>query len=154
MTPNLNTARLPLETRSDTTTLDIVVPFTTRPLTRAALTTAGKSSSGLAPLIRMVHTQVVPFPLQLDDAPISTAVLRRQLAPLAEEFGAHLQICFTRDAGEGLLHVLSADSLIVLAARKSWWRPRWWKSPQERLAKRLTRRGYNVLLEIVENTNA
>jgi hypothetical protein len=137
---------LPLQTRSGSPGLDIVVPFTTRPLTRAALTAAGRLSAGLLPLIRMVRTQVVPFPLQLEAAPVSTAVLRQQFVPLAEEFGAHLHICFTRDPREGLLHTLAKDSVVIIAARR-----RWWKSREERLAMWLRRRGWNVVLEFVEN---
>lgn len=97
----------------------------------------------------MVRTQVVPFPLQLDSAPVSTAVLRRQFVPLAEEFGAHLQICFTRNTREGLLHTLSKESLVVIAARHHWW-----KSREERLAIWLRRRGLKVVLEFVEKNHA
>ncbi len=149
MKPNTYAPNLPLETRPGSSGLDIVVPFTTRPLTQAALTAAGRLSAGLLPLIRMVRTQVVPFPLQLEAAPVSTAVLRHQLVPLAEQFGAHLQICFTRDTREGLLHTLSKDSLVVIAARRHWW-----KSREERLAIWLRRRGWNVVLEFVENNHA
>src|SRR5580700_36900 len=109
---------LPLQARPGSPGLDVVVPFTTRALTRAALTAAGRLSAGLLPLIRMVRTQVIPFPLQLEAAPVSTAVLRQQFVPLAEEFGAHLQLCFTRDTREGLLYTLSKDSLVVIAARR------------------------------------
>jgi len=140
---------LPLQTRLGSPVLDIVVPFTTRPLTRAALTAARRLSTGLLPLMRMVRTQVVPFPLQLEAAPVSTAVLRQQFVPLAEEFGAHLQICFTRDPREGLLYTLAKDSVVVIAARR-----RWWKSREERLAMWLQRRGWCVVLEFVEKNNA
>jgi hypothetical protein len=101
----------------------------------------------------MVRTQIVPFPLQLEAAPISVAVLRQQLAPLAEEFGAQLQVCFTRDTREGLRHVLSKDSVILIAARPRSWR-RWWPSREERLALWLQKRGYSVMLEFVEKNNA
>lgn len=140
---------LPLQAQPGSPGLDIVVPFTTRPLTRAALTAAGRLSAGLLPLIRMVRTQIVPFPLQLEAAPVSTAVLRQQLVPLAEEFGAHLQICFTRDNREGLLHTLAKDSVVIIAARRHWW-----KSREERLAGWLRRHGRNVVLEFVEDDNA
>ena len=149
MTPKTYAPKLPLQTRPGAPGLDIVVPFTTRPLTRAALTAAGRLSAGLLPLIRMVRTQIVPFPLQLEAAPVSTTVLRRQLVPLAEEFGAHLQICFTRDNREGLLHTLAKDSVVVIAARR-----RWWKSREERLAIWLRQRGWTVVLEFVEKNNA
>jgi hypothetical protein len=140
---------LPLQTRSGSPGLDIVVPFTTRSLTRTALAAAGRLSAGLTPLIRMVRTQVVPFPLQLESAPISASVLRQQFVPLAEEFGAHLQICFTRDRREGLLHTLAHDSVVVIAARRHWWKTR-----EERLALWLRQRGWNVVLEFVEKNNA
>jgi len=149
MKPNTYAPQLPLSTRPDLPVLDIVVPFTTRPLTRAALTAAERLSAGLLPLIRMVRTQVVPFPLQLESASVSTKVLRRHFAPLAEEFGAHLEICLTRDNREGLLHALTANSLVVIAARRHWW-----KSREERLAIWLSRRGWNVALEFVEKNNA
>jgi hypothetical protein len=157
MKPNIYAPQLPSHTRTGSPGLDIVVPFTTRPLTRAALSAAGRLSAGLLPLIRMVRTQVVPFPLQLEAAPVSVDVLRRQLAPLAEEFGARLQVCFTRDTREGLLHVLSKDSLILIAAlrRPRMWRLlRWWPSREERLASWLRDHGYNVMLEFVEKNNA
>jgi hypothetical protein len=153
MKPNIYAPKLPLQTRTGSPGLDIVVPFTTRPLTRAALAAAGRLSAGLLPLIRMVRTQVVPFPLQLEAAPISLAVLRRQFAPLAEEFGAHLEFCYTRDTREGLLHVLSKDTLVLIAARRHWWN-NWWPSREERLANWLGKRGYKVILELVEKNNA
>lgn len=140
--------KLPLQTRTGSPGLDIVVPFTTRPLTRAALSAAGRLSAGLLPLIRMVRTQIVPFPLQLEAAPVSTAVLRQQLEPLAREFGAHLEICFTRDPHDGLLHILSRDSVILIAARRRPW-SRWWPSREQRLATWLLRRGYSVILEFI-----
>jgi len=149
MKPKTYAPQLPLQTRTGSPGLDIVVPYTTRPLTRAALTAARRLSAGLLPLIRMVRTQVVPFPLQLEAAPVSTAVLREQLVPLAEEFGVPLQICFTRDSRDGLLHTLAKDSVVVIAARR-----RWWKSREERLGIWLRQRGWNVVLEFVEKENA
>jgi hypothetical protein len=74
--------------------------------------------------------------------------------PLAEEFGTHLQICFARDVRESLRHVLAKDSLVVLAAHRRWWQPRWWKSSEERLAAWLRQSGFTVVLEFVEKNNA
>ena len=144
---------LPSPVKGRSPGLDIVVPCTTRPLTRAALTAAGRLSAELLPLIRMVHAYVVPFPLDLEAAPISGTILRRQFVPLAEEFGALLQRCFTRDRREGLLHALSEDSLILIAAYRRPW-SLWWPSHEERLANWLSRRGYFVMLEYVEKKNA
>jgi len=154
MKTNTYASNLPIQTRTGQPVLDIVVPFTTGPLTRAALSAAGRLSTGLLPLIRLVRTQIVPFPLQLEAAPISSTVLRQHLMPLAEEFGAHVQVCFARDHRDSLRHVLSPDSVILLAARRSWWQPRWWKTSEERLAAWLRRNGYTVVLEFMENNNA
>jgi hypothetical protein len=154
MKPKIQAPQLPPEARTSEPGLDIVVPVTTRPLTRAALTAAERTSAGLLPLIRMVRIQVVPFPLQMEAAPVSADVLHRDLTPLAAEFGAHLQICFARDEEAGLLHYLAKNSVVVIAARRRCWRTRWWKSREERLACRLDKRGYNVMLEFTEKNNA
>ena len=106
MKPTTFAPQLLLQTRSGSLVLDIVVAFTGRPSTRAALTAAGHLSAELLPLIRIVRTPVVPFPRQVENAPISAGVLNRHLIPLAEEFGAHMPLCFTRDTREGLLHTL------------------------------------------------
>jgi hypothetical protein len=97
----------------------------------------------------MVRTQVVPFPLSLEAAPVSSIVLRQQLEPLAEEFGVEAHICYTREPREGLLRLLSRDTLILLACHRRGWL-RWWPSRPERLAHWLRRRGYHVVLEFVE----
>jgi hypothetical protein len=153
MKPDALAPILLLPTRTGTPGLDIVVPYTTRPLTRAALAAAGRLSAELLPLIRMVRTQVVPFPLQMETPPVSSAALRRELVPLAEEFRAHLQICFARDEREGLLHLVSKDSVTLIAAHRRWWN--WlWPSREERLAKWMRARGYFVVLEFVEKNHA
>lgn len=139
----------PSFTRPCSPGLDIVVPFTTSSLTRAALTAAKRLSAGLTPLVRVVKVQVVPFPLQLEATPVSATVLRRNLAPVADQFGAYLQICFTRDSKEGLLQTLALNSVVVIAARR-----RWWKSREQRLAEWLRHRGGNVVLEFVEKNRA
>ena len=139
----------PLQIRTSASGLDIVVPFTTRLLTRAALSAAQRLSAGLLPLIRMVRTQVVPFPLQLDSAPVSTAVLRKELVPLAGEFGAQVQFLFARDSRKGLLHCVAQNSVVVIATRK-----RWWKTREERLASWLSAQGCRVVLEFVEKNCA
>jgi len=150
MKSKTDASKLPLVAGTGLPVLDIVVPITTGPLTRAALTAAGRLSAGLLPLIRMVHTQIVPFPLQLESAPISPSVIRQQFTPLAEEFGAHLQICLARDVRESLRHILAKDSPILLATRRRWWQPRWWKSSEERLAEWLRKNGFTVVVNYVE----
>ena len=153
MKPKTYAPKLPSPVRTGSPGVDIVVPCTTRPLTRAALTAAERLSAELLPLIRMVHPYVVPFPLDLEAAPISGTILRKQFVPLAEEFGAHLQLCFTRDPREGLLHALGKDSVVLIAAYRRPW-SLWWPSREERLARWLSRRGYFVMLEYVEKNNA
>jgi hypothetical protein len=132
-----------LERQAGKPGMDIVVPFTTRQLTREALAVAVGMSAGLQPLIRMVRTQAVPFPLPLEAAPVSADFLREQFTPLVTEFGAHLEICFARDTWEGLAQLLTRDSIVVIASRRKWYR----KTREERFAAWLMRRGHNVLID-------
>jgi hypothetical protein len=154
MNSKTHAAQAPPPIQTHAAGLDIVVPFTNRQLTRAALAAAGRLSSGLQPMIRMVRILVVPYPLQLEASPVSAGVLRQQLAPLAAEFRAHVQICCARDSRDGLRYSISKDSVILIAVRRSDSWMRWWPSREERLASWLRRHGYFVMLEFVEKNNA
>lgn len=121
--------------------LDLVVPFTTPELTRAALAAAGRMGAGLNAAIRLVKIQVVPYPLQLDESPVYIEFLKDQLARLGSDLPLIREIRLTRDFKDGLLGVLGGDSVVILAAPK---RP--WTTRNERLAAALRRAGHNVVL--------
>lgn len=121
--------------------LDLVVPFTTPELTRAALDAASRMGAGLNATVRLVKIQVVPYPLQLDQSPVYIDFLKDQLAHLRSDLPVDREIRLTRDFEDGLEGVLGDDSVVILAARK---RP--WTTRNERLASALRRAGHKVIL--------
>jgi hypothetical protein len=131
--------------------LDVVVPFTTPALTHAALGAAQLLADKLGSLIRLVRIEEVPFPLPVESPDVSAGFLQDLLVPIAEQYGAHVQICFARSFSDGLGHVLSQESLIVVACRRRWFRFLR-RTRQERLAKWLQDRGYAVVVEYVSES--
>jgi len=130
-----------LHRETQTAELDLVVPFTTPELTRAALDAAGRMGAGLNATLRLVKIQVVPFPLELDQSPVYIDFLKDQLAHLRSDLPVAREIRLTRDFEDGLAGVLGGDSVVILAAPK---RP--WTTRNERLASALRRAGHKVIL--------
>jgi hypothetical protein len=120
--------------------LDLVVPFTTPELTRAALDYAHKMGAGLDSQIRVVRVQVVPFPLAIDQSPVAPEFLTKQMLSLGlkEE---QVDLRFARDYDAGLDGALQRDSVVVLASKH---RP--WPTRNERLAAKLRAKGHTVCL--------
>lgn len=121
--------------------LDLVVPFTTPELTRAALDAASRMGAGLNATLRLVKIQVVPFPLELNQSPVYIEFLKDQLAHLRSDLPVAREIRLTRDFEDGLAGVLGGDSVVILAIRR---RP--WTTRNERLASALRRAGHKVIL--------
>jgi len=121
--------------------LDLVVPFTTPELTRAALDAAGRMGAGLNARVRLVKVQVVPFPLDLDQSPVYIDFLKDQLEGFRSDLPAAREIRLARDFNDGLLGTLGGGSVVVLAIPK---RP--WTTRNERLAAALRRSGRQVVL--------
>ena len=126
---------------TDQTRLDLVVPFTTPELTRAALAAASRMGTGLHASIRLIKVQCVPYPLALNESPVFIDFLRQQLNSFHSTLPLSSEIHFARDFGPGLDHGLSQDSVVVLSYRKRPWRTR-----NERIAASLIRTGRKVIL--------
>ena len=124
-----------------TAELDLVVPFTTPELTRAALDAANRMGAGLNATLRLVKVQVVPFPLDLDQSPVYIDFLKDQMAQFQSDLPVAGEIRLAREFEAGLLGTLGRDSVVILATRKRPWRTR-----SERLAASLRRTGYKVVL--------
>jgi len=120
----------------------IVVPYTTRELTRAALRHAGVCTD-LEVHVCLVDIQVVPFPCSLNQPPINTKFSEWRLQDLFKESGlpGKAAVLYTRDWLEGFKKVLGPGSLVVIATKKRWWRTR-----EEKLARTLMKAGHQVLL--------
>lgn len=125
----------------DQAPLDVVVPFTTPELTRAALDAANRLGAALHAAILLVKIQLIPYPLDLRQSPVPLEFLRKQLRSLKSEIPINREIRLARDFEQGLTGALHDDSLVVLATRR---RP--WKTSTERLADSLRRAGYRVIV--------
>lgn len=125
----------------DQAPLDVVVPFTTPELTRAALDAANRLGAALHAAILLVKIQLIPYPLDLRQSPVPLEFLREQLRSLKSEIPINREIRLARDFEQGLTGALHDDSLVVLATRR---RP--WKTSTERLAVSLRRAGYRVIV--------
>src|SRR5882724_9078299 len=104
--------------------LDIVVPVTTPVLTRAALKAANQLAAGLDSDIRLLKVQVVPFPYEIDQSPVSLEFLQRQLQSYAPGIETKNEIFLAREFEAGLASALNEDSLVLLAAPRRPWRTR------------------------------
>lgn len=134
------------ETRQQPGRLRIHVLFTNPGDTLAALNTAIEMACELESEIALIVTQIVPFPLPLDDPPVPLDFASEQIRRLAESVSSgrtELQgyIYFCRNPIETLLRELPARSLIVIGVR-----PRWPFGKSKRLARALRRSGHEVIL--------
>jgi hypothetical protein len=121
--------------------LDLVVPFTTPELTRAAMEAANRMGAGLNATLRLVKIQVVPFPLDLDQSPVYIDFLKDQMAQFQSDLPVAGEIRLAREFEAGLLGTLGRESVVILATPK---RP--WRTHNERLAATLRRAGHKVIL--------
>lgn len=121
--------------------LDLVVPFTTSPLTQVALDAANRMGAGLNASIRLVKVQVVPFPMDLCQSPVALDFIREQLRHFRSELPVRAEIRLARDMSDGLKGTLTPATVVVLGFRK---RP--WITTPERLAVSLRRAGHHVVL--------
>src|SRR6187399_544495 len=126
--------------------LRIHVLFTNPRDTRAALQTAVDMASELESDISLIVTQIVPFPLPLDNPPVPLDFASEQIRRLAEsvytgviELRGCIYLC--RNPIETLIRKLPAHSLIVIGIR-----PHWPFGKAKRLARALRRNGHEVIL--------
>jgi len=121
--------------------LDLVVPFTTPRLTRAALDAASRMGAGLEGAIRVLQVQVVPYPLRVEESPVMMDFLKARLERLRSPLPLRAEILLTREFEPALEGALTENSIVVLAAPNRPWRTR-----NERLADRLRRAGHTVVM--------
>jgi hypothetical protein len=122
--------------------LEIQLVFTTLKSTRAALQTATRLAHDLDARVRLVATQVVPYPLPLDRPPVPVTFTKQRLEELAvsaaRDTRIHVVLC--RDQRQALQGLLAPGSLIVVGGKN-----RWWPTPERRLARWLQAQGHSVL---------
>jgi hypothetical protein len=122
-------------------TLEVVVLFTTAPATQIALRSAAKLADGLSAKIRLLVPSVVPYPLPLNQPPVSPQVFQRRLRDLAQQASVPcaIDIRLCRDQWDAVVQALTARSLVVIGRR-----PRWWQRSERKLAERLLRDGHQI----------
>lgn len=121
--------------------LDLVVPFTTPELTRAAIDAANRMGAGLHAALRLVRVQVVPFELDLNRSPVFIDFLKEQLGAFESTLPMAGEVRLARDFEDGLKGTLGPDSVVILATKR---RP--WRTSTERLSRSLRRSGYRTVL--------
>ena len=123
--------------------LSLVIPFTTPELTRVALRHAGVCTD-LDVQVSLVEVQVVPFPCPMDSPPVDIEFSENRLQGLLKESGLPGQtvVLHSRNWFDGFGRVVEPGSLVVLAARRRWWRP----TREEKLARALSKAGHHVML--------
>jgi hypothetical protein len=121
--------------------LDLVVPFTTPDLTRAALTAAERMGGELHAAVRLIRIQIVPFPMELNQSPVVLDFLREQLLQFRSSLPVKPEIRLAREFEPALLGALHRESVVVVASKSRPWRTR-----NERLASALQLAGHKVVL--------
>lgn len=127
--------------------LNIAVVFTSVESTLPALKEAGNLANSLGARIKLVVPQVVPYPLPLETPPVLVEFNENRFRVMASEslVETSVQVYLCRDRLEALTSVLKPGSIVVLGGKK-----RWWRTKDERLARKLRRAGYEVLFKETE----
>ena len=127
--------------------LDIVVPYTEWSITDALLKRAVALPAGLNARLTLVAVHTVPYAEPYGCPAAVPAHLVEQLVDLASRcpLPVNPQVVLARGRTEGFAYVLKPESIVLLGARKHWWR-----TEEERLARSLARDGHKVVLLHVE----
>ena len=124
-------------------TLEVTVVFTKVPATLRALKMAAELAHNLNGRIRLLVPQVVPYPLPLERPTVSAEFSRRRLQTLASEgsIDTRVELWLCRDRYDALCRALEPDAIVVIGVRRSWW-----PAAEKALARKLRRKGHEVIL--------
>jgi hypothetical protein len=120
--------------------LRLVIPYTTPDATRATLRAAAVLGAGVGAAVDLVAVQVIHFILPLEPD-TRTEFLREQLERIAAD--SHLPVMpaliLTRDSDAAFAQLLPPGAVVLIGAGH-WW------SREARMARRLRRLGYDVVV--------
>ena len=124
------------------TSLEIVVLYTTITETLAALKSASALAQGLSARIRLLVAQVVPYPLPLETPEVSLAFTRNKFRTIAShaQIDTSVDLLLGRDRQKMIENALPPRSLVVIGGKRSWW-----PASDRRLARSLERRGHHIV---------
>jgi hypothetical protein len=122
--------------------LEVKVLFTTHDGTIAALKLASTLSAQLGRHAVVLLLYPVPYTLPLSWPAVSKEFLEQRIRALERETPSEItvRIYICRSPRRSLSRILPPRSLIVVGGRK-----RWWGSYEQRVARRLTRDGHEVI---------
>ena len=125
----------------------VYVIFTSINWTLNALQKAREIARPVGAAIVVVAVQVVPFPLPLDKPPVPMDFVIRRFEERAEELPEKTKISayLCRDQMVALKRVLNRNCPVIMGVRKKIWPTR-----DKRLARKLRRAGYQVILVEME----
>ena len=127
--------------------LEVVVLYTQPALAAQALAAALELSRGFEAAITLMAVHVLPYAAPLECQPGVRTRLEAELAAVARtspiSIGARL--VFARDRENAFQTLLPRNALVVIGAKRHWWR-----TPEERFARRLAARGHSVAVIRVE----
>ncbi len=125
------------------TKFGVAVVFTSVRATIAALQRAAVLARGLHAQVTLVVPQIVPYPLPVTSPPVLTEFNERRFRRIGvrakTEMTVRIYLCSDRD--DLLNAVLPPHSVIVIGGRRGRWRSK----AEERLARTLSTRGYEVI---------
>ncbi len=123
--------------------LEVVVPYTEPTLTAEVLERVQELTAGLRARVSLMAVQALPYPLPF----VCPTAVHAHLAELLTELAGRCslpvapQLVLARDRQEGFRCALKPASLVIVGTRR-----RFFRSPDERLARSLARDGHNVVL--------
>lgn len=127
--------------------LQIFIPFTTFENTQRSIEHAEQLCSGLSALIRIIRTQQVPYPLDLDHPAMAESTAQMEMSRLESGLPITAEMWLCRDSVSGLLKALPPSSLVILTYRRKLLLTR-----EERLGRALKRAGHRVSMFLQEKS--
>jgi hypothetical protein len=93
--------------------------------------------------IRLLVPQVAPYPLPLERPAVSAEFNRRRLQTLASQgsVDTRVELRLCRDRSDALSWALEPEALVVVGMC-----PSWWPAAEKALARKLRRKGHEVIL--------
>jgi hypothetical protein len=137
-----DSAQLPLaEIQAQERPLELVVPYTNPALAARALAAAAELARGFEAAVTLMAVYVLPYPSPLECQEGIRKRLEAELTAVARTSPAAIRVklVFARNREDAYLGLLKRQSLVVIGTKDRWWRTR-----EERLARRLTAGGHSV----------
>jgi hypothetical protein len=118
-----------------------LVPYTNPALAAHALSRALELAHGLEAVVTLMAVHVLPYPAPLECQEGIRQRLESELAAVARTspVSIRLKLVFARDRDDAYLGLLRPQSIVVVGTKDHWWRTR-----EERFARRLATRGHCV----------